>query len=164
MRLRLRPLGAFLLLLALLAACSGEARQQGVVERVYDGDTLRVAGVGKVRMIGVDTPERKNSKRDDYYLRQGISRDRLRGVARAALEFNIAHVQGKTVTLTFDHEQRDRYGRLLAYVTLPDGRLLNRLLVEKGLAAVYRRFDFRLKEDFLQAEWRAQLMRVGLWE
>ncbi|MEJ2700672.1 MAG: thermonuclease family protein, partial [Desulfuromonadales bacterium] len=63
-----------------------------------------------------------------------------------------------------DHDERDRYGRLLAYVVLPDGRMLNRLLLEKGYAAVYRRFDFRLKQDFLRAEADARRRQVGLWQ
>jgi micrococcal nuclease len=67
------------------------------------------------------------------------------------------------VTLTFDHERHDRYGRTLAYVTLADGRLLNRLLLEEGHAIVYRRFDFRLKNDFLAAEERARGKGAGMW-
>jgi micrococcal nuclease len=48
-------------------------------------------------------------------------------------------------------------------VYLLDGRLLNRLLVEQGLAVVYRRFAFRMKEEFLIAESEARQSGVGLW-
>ena len=56
------------------------------------------------------------------------------------------------------------YGRLLAYVYLPDGRLLNRMLLEQGLAAVYRKFTFRMKTDFLTAEQQARQAGIGLWK
>jgi micrococcal nuclease len=152
-------------LLLLLFGTGAEARQlQGKVLWIYDGDTLKVAGVGKVRLLGIDAPEHEDSPRDSYYLEQGIPRQNLRRVAREALRFNIAVVKGRTVRLQTDQEDRDRYGRLLAYVFLPDGRMLNRLLLDKGYAAVYRRFDFRLKEDFLRAEAEARRRHVGLWQ
>jgi micrococcal nuclease len=137
---------------------------RGKVLWIYDGDTIKVAGVGKVRLLGIDAPEHEDSPRDRYYMRQGISRQRLRRIAQEALRFNIERVKGRTVSLQLDHDKRDRYGRLLAYVVLPDGRMLNRLLLEKGYAAVYRRFDFRLKQDFLRAEAEARRRRVGLWQ
>ena len=136
----------------------------GQVSWVYDGDTLEVEGVGKVRLLGIDTPEREDSPRDRYYqTRQPISSERLRAVSRAALKFNIRQAKGKLVTLEFDLQKKDRFGRTLAYVYLPDGTLLNRLLVEQGLAATYRRFDFRLKADFLAAEALARSAGIGLW-
>ncbi len=137
---------------------------EGKVSWVYDGDTVKVLGVGKVRLIGIDTPERKASERDRWFLRQGIPRERLRRVADEVLKFNISTVKGKNVRLTFDHDLRDRHGRILAYVHLPDGRLLNRILLENGYAAVYRRFDFEKKEDFLRTEAEARVKKVGLWE
>jgi micrococcal nuclease len=156
---------ALTLLLLLLVATGTEARQlQGKVLWIYDGDTLKVAKVGKVRLLGIDAPEHEDSPRDGYYIRQGIPRQRLRRIARKALRYNIETVKGRTVRLLTDHDERDRYGRLLAYVVLPDGRMLNRLLLEKGYAAVYRRFDFRLKQDFLRAEADARRRQVGLWQ
>lgn len=151
--------------LALLLLCIPAHSQtlKGKVSWIYDGDTLKVEGVGRVRLIGIDTPEKDASERDRYFHQRGIDEKRLRRISREALDFNIANVKGKMVRLEFDGEKSDRYGRTLAYVTLPDGRLLNRLLLEKGLALVYRRFDFRLKEDFIQEEKRAAQRKLGLW-
>lgn len=159
-----RILFAVLLGLA-LAGCSRaeEPGLRGAVEWIYDGDTIEVKGAGKVRLIGIDTPERDASPRDAYFRKQGVAASTLRRVAAEALRFNIAAAKGRQVLLTTDGDERDRHGRLLAYVTLPDGRLLNRLLIEKGFAAVYRRFDFRMKQDFLQAEGEARQHRRGLW-
>lgn len=161
----LRP--AFLALFLLLAFGCAEADQReaiGTVSWIYDGDTLKIDAIGKVRLIGIDTPEKDGSQRDRYLQKQGISSTALRRIANEALKFNIAEVKGKRVRLQFDDERQDRYGRTLAYVYLPDGTLLNRLLIEKGYAVVYRRFDFKLKENFLRAEAAARSRRAGLWQ
>ena len=140
------------------------ATLQGTVTWVDDGDTIEIEKLGKVRLIGIDTPERENSPRDEFLKRQGVSATRQREIYRIAKAFNIKYVKGQTVSLTFDHPPRDRYGRLLAYVYLPDGRLLNRILLEQGMAVVYRKFTFRMKTDFLAAEEQARLAGVGLWD
>ncbi len=135
----------------------------GKVVWVYDGDTIKVENIGKVRLLGIDTPEWQPSDRDRYFLRQGISESTLRRIATVSREFVQSNVVGKVVVLLTDHEVRDRYGRLLAYVQLPDGRLLNRIMLEEGLAVVYRRFAFTLKSDFIKAEESARNMSRGLW-
>jgi micrococcal nuclease len=148
-----------------LSACAEEqlSGQKGIVTWVYDGDTLAIDPVGKVRLIGIDTPERESSRRDRYLEEKGIPAKKQRQVYQAAKEFNIQHVKGQNVTLSSDDPPRDRHGRLLAYVYLPDGRLLNRVLIEQGLAVVYRRFEFRMKEAFLAAETQARQTQKGLW-
>ncbi|HAD03804.1 MAG TPA: thermonuclease [Desulfuromonas sp.] len=130
---------------------------------VYDGDTIEVTGLGKVRLIGIDVPEETASARDDYFARQGIPDKVLRRTAKQALAYTIGRVKGNSVRLKFDSERRDRHGRILAYVYLLDGRFLNRLLLDEGLAVVYRRFDFRLKKEFLAAEAAAREGRKGMW-
>ncbi len=152
------------LLLALPARASEPmAALLGMVKWIYDGDTLEVEGAGTVRLIGIDVPEKEASHRDRYLADQGISPARQRRASLAAREFNIAQVKGRQVRLVLDEPPRDKYGRLLAYVYLPDGRLLNRLLVEQGMAVVYRRFSFNMKEDFLAAEAKARRNGAGLW-
>ncbi len=137
----------------------------GQVTWVYDGDTLLVEGIGKVRLLGIDTPETKASERDRYYQQQfSIPTKQLRKIARMTKQFNIRQVKGKRVTLITDRQQRDRYGRLLAYVYLPNKRLLNSLLLEKGWASVYRRFNFQQKKTFLATEKTARRARIGLWQ
>lgn len=149
----------------LLPACAEEngSDRQGIVSWVYDGDTIEVSPAGKVRLIGIDTPERQASRRDQYFIERGISAERLRAIYHEAKQHNIRQVKGQKVTLKTDGDLRDRHGRLLAYVLLPDGRNLNRILIEKGLAVVYRKFSFSEKEDFLLAEEQARSNQVGLW-
>jgi micrococcal nuclease len=150
-----------LLLCSVLGAAAGEVR--GRVSWVYDGDTVKIDGVGKVRLLGIDTPEKKASERDKSFRRAGIASKQLRRGAKRATDFLIRTAKGQVVTLTFDQDKKDRYGRTLAYVTLADGRMLNRELLREGLACVYQRFDFRLKDDFLRVEATARGAGRGLW-
>lgn len=155
----------FVTLVALLVLpLASTAAPTGDITWIYDGDTIRVKHFGKVRLIGIDAPEREDSDRDNYYLRQGVTRKQLRRVAAAAHQYLIDAIKGQRVRLEYDQEMFDRHGRLLAYVYLPDGRMLNRVLLEKGYAAVYRKFEFRYKADFLAAEQAARDSGQGLWE
>ncbi|NJC87806.1 MAG: hypothetical protein FIB02_04630 [Desulfuromonas sp.] len=150
------------------AALAGDAPAAltGTVTWVYDADTLEIASHGKVRLLGIDAPEKAGSDRDEKFIKLGIARKHLRPVHGAGLAWCLRNVKGQQVTLTFDttqKERRDRHGRLLAYIYLPDGRLLNRLLLEQGLVIVYRRFPIDLKQDFLSAETEAKHRGLGLW-
>jgi len=151
-----------------LLLCTGPAAASnliGTVQWVYDGDTLLVEGVGKVRLLGIDTPETEESSRDRYYREQfKFGPQLLRQIAGKSKAFNIAQVKGQLVRCETDREERDQYHRLLAYVYLPDGQLLNRLLLEKGLAVVFRRYEFSLKKAFFAAEKRARDAKVGIWQ
>jgi micrococcal nuclease len=95
------------------------------VERVVDGDTF-VADVGgrreRVRVIGVDTPETVAPGRP------------VQPYGREASAFAEKELAGASVRLAGDVEPRDRYGRLLAYVWLPDGTFWNALLAAEGYA------------------------------
>ncbi len=159
--MRLFPLLLALLLCSSLAC----AERNGRVSWVYDGDTLLVEGVGKVRLLGIDAPEFKGSQRDLFYLRNfGIPPERLRRIARLATKFNIRQAKGKRLRLESERQERDRHGRLLAYAYLPDGRLLNLLLLKNGLATVFRRYDFASKDRFLAEEAAARTAKAGLWQ
>ncbi len=162
--LRLIPC-IILLLLPMAVACNGQQNEmRGQVSWIHDGDTLEVRGLGKVRLLGIDCPEMEGTSRDRFYRDNfNIPSSTLRRTARAALDYNIEQVKGQQVRLQFDGSHRDRYGRLLAYVILPDGRCLNRLLLEKGLATVYRKFDFSRKDDFFAAEQKARRSGLGMW-
>jgi micrococcal nuclease len=95
------------------------------VLRVVDGDTIEVeldgGEVEDVRYIGVDTPE------------SVAPGEPVECFGKRASAFNERLVGGRTVTLRFDRERRDRYGRLLAYV-YAGSRLVNAELVREGYA------------------------------
>jgi len=161
----LRQFPILLALLLLLASTSSAAKLTGQVTWIYDGDTLKIENIGTVRLIGIDTPESKASPRDRFYTkRYPISKKKLRKIASQAKHYNINNAKGKRVKLELDHTHRDKYDRLLAYVYLPNGKMLNRVLLKKGLATVFRRYDFQYKKDFLKIEKKARKNKRGLWE
>ncbi|MGC9519987.1 MAG: thermonuclease family protein [Desulfuromonadaceae bacterium] len=140
---------------------------QGRVAWIYDGDTIRVDGLGDVRLLGIDAPEKKGGYRDRDFLRLGAdSPATLRRSGRDTLHCLIRTLKGQHVRLEPDQEQplRDKYGRLLAYVWLEDGSMLNRTLLREGRVRVYRYFDFDRKEEFLRLEREAIRAGRGLWE
>ena len=161
----LKQFSLLLALILFLASASPAAKLTGRVAWIYDGDTLKVEGIGKVRLLGIDTPEIQASSKDQFYINKfHINEKKLREISSQAKKYNIYKVKGKLVSLELDQTHRDKYDRLLAYVYLPDGRMLNRVLLEKGLATVFRRYNFLYKTDFLATEKKAQINRLGLWE
>jgi micrococcal nuclease len=121
------------------------------VERVIDGDTLLLAHIGRVRLIGVDTPE---------------SVDPRRPVQKFALEaaaFLRQKVGGRDVRLEYDVERYDRYKRTLAYVFLPDGTFVNEEIIREGYGFAYTNFPFRYVDRFRALEKEARELRRGLW-
>ena len=97
------------------------------VIRVIDGDTLKINYNGKeesVRLIGVDTPE---SVHPDA--------EKNTEIGKKASEFSKNYLEGKEITLEFDIQERDKYGRLLAYVYL-NGIMYNKTLLEEGYAKI----------------------------
>ena len=157
-------IGALLLCILLQPTLAAAEALSGRVKWIYDGDTIEVADIGTVRLLGIDAPEYKPSQRDRYYQRWGIAPATLRRINQEGKAYLIEFVKGESVVLKAEKKKRDRYDRLLAYVYLPDGRLLNRLLLERGYAVVYRRFDFEKKSDFLTTEKLSRNNRQGLWQ
>jgi micrococcal nuclease len=126
------------------------------VTRFVDGDTIAVDMNGheeKVRFIGVDTPEthKPNTPVQCY------------GPAAAAYTKN--SIGSQPVRLVADElsSNRDRYDRLLRYVYLPDGRLLNEMLIANGFGFYYPYFPFTKAQEFNGAELAAQARKAGLW-
>ena len=126
-----------LLITALAVGCGdallGEGGSTGApgtgrVVRVVDGDTIHVrlpdGTKEKVRYIGVDTPESVKPNTP------------VQCFAKAASARNAELVEDERVELRTDVEERDRYGRLLAYVyRVRDGAFVNAALVREGYAA-----------------------------
>lgn len=137
-------------LLSALVATATPAEAQRV-RQVFDGDTISVANVGVVRLIGVDAPEKHGSYRASEPF------------GDAAADFLRALLLGKDVRLEFDGPRTDPYKRTLAYVVLADGRLANLEIIRAGWAETYRRFTFVRKPDFLAAERDAKAARRGMW-
>ena len=149
-------LATLLALLPALVSCQDGSFLAVKVVSVVDGDTIQVCCIGwkreKVRYIGVNTPETKHPTKGVEYF------------GKEASEANRKLVDGKTVRLEFDVEQRDRYGRLLAYVFLKDGTFVNAWLVKWGYAQVMTVLPNVKHQDlFLKLQREAREARRGLW-
>lgn len=135
-------------------ATSRGDRLSADVLRVVDGDTIEVDVDGRtedVRYIGVDTPES---------VKPGTP---VQCFAKQASEFNRDLVEDEQVTLVFDRELRDVYGRLLAYVYV--GReFVNGKLVQGGFARTLEIAPNTAKAGVLsRLERSASIAGRGLW-
>lgn len=148
----------FLLLVAWLVTKDDE-RESNVdlvrVDRVVDGDTAKVWIDGKdeyVRYIGIDTPE---SVRPDHP---------VECYGEEAKRFNERLLdRSSQVTLEFDEEERDRHGRLLAYV-YSGSTLLQAELLKGGYATTLEVPPNTSKaKEFGQLEDEAREAGRGLW-
>lgn len=148
------------------AGSGGCAGDEVLVERVIDGDTLRLASGERVRLIGIDTPEMHESEklyRDSR--RSGQDAKTIQALGRRSYAFTKKLVEGKTVRLEFDVEKRDKYDRLLAYVYLPDGTFVNAEIIKQGYASVMT-YPPNVKhtDEFLRLYRQARDNKVGLWK
>jgi len=144
---RLLPAGAVLFGCSPPASC-GPA--EGVVRRAIDGDTVELSNGERVRYLLVDTPEITSGKNACF--------------GAEALAFNKNLVEGRAVTLEYGPSCRDRYDRLLAYVTV-DGLDVNAELVAAGYACVLYippSGEDRV-DEFRALEREAQASDSGLW-
>lgn len=121
------------------------------IERVIDGDTVVGARLGRIRYIGINTPE------------LDAPDPAVREMARQAARVNRDLVEGRTVRLALDVQERDRYGRLLAYVWA-DGTFVNAHLVSEGYAQTMTvPPNVRYASLFLRLEREARAARRGFW-
>lgn len=127
------------------------------VEKVVDGDTIRISCNGtstRVRLVGINAPE---SVKEDAPVECG---------GPEASTYLHSLLDSQQVFLSADPAQgvRDKYGRLLAYLWTPDGTLVNKSIVEQGLAeATGYGKSFAYSEDFTAAADQARKSKAGRW-
>lgn len=133
-------------------------REDGKVEviSVIDGDTIKVSlkGVARpVRLIGIDAPEVKSpySEEECYGLEATEYLEHLLSDSEVLLEWDE------------DLPKKDKYGRMLNYVYLPEGEFVNAKMIEEGYAFFYKKESFDKEEMFLRLESKAIKERKGLW-
>ncbi len=120
--------------------------------RVHDGDTVSVIinrKKEKVRLIGIDAPE----------LRQRpwgtISKKHLN---------KIFEDSGWSVAIELDIDQRDKYGRLLAYIWTRDGKMVNLEMIKGGHAVLYTiPPNVKHADEFREAQRTARENRLNIW-
>jgi micrococcal nuclease len=122
-----------------------------LVRSVVDGDTIDVATVGRVRLLGIDAPE------------VGHGSDTSAPFGREARERLTQLVLHRWVRLEQEGVTRDVYSRHLAYVLTEDGVCVNAALVRDGLARVSARLPLTRLQELQRAEADAQAFRRGMW-
>ncbi len=158
------------------------------VAKVSDGDTIRCrfpypvsreVKTYSVRLIGIDAPETGVRKRNtakqaeeiEETLGRFYGRERevsKREVARMGLEakFFVERLLQRVyvVTVETDVETRDRYGRVLGYVWLPDGKMLNEEIICSGYALPLTvPPNVKYRDRFLKCFKKALREKRGLW-
>lgn len=140
-----------LLFLALIGLAPSQ-KSKHYVKFVYDGDTILTETDQKVRYLGIDAPE------------VGHGTEKSEFMALAAREENIRILGKGKVLLEFDQVKEDQYGRLLAYVYLESGEMVNALLIRKGLAHVsIKRPNLKYFRNFRQLQRMAMKEKIGIW-
>ncbi len=143
-----------ILFLLLIPFYLNAAEQPAIITKVVDGDTVYLSFSGteeKIRIVGIDTPEIVASNRPVGCFGQEASDQ-----ARKLLPL------GSSVVLVHSNE-RDKYDRLLGYITLSDDTDFGLQMIQDGYAYAYRSFDHERKSKYIAAESRARLNKIGLW-
>ncbi len=127
------------------------------VTRVVDGDTFWIDNGSekglKIRLIGVDAPESRNTGRKEKAFYGTEASGYLSGL-----------IGGKRVRLEYDIDRFDRYGRTLAYVFLENGTFVNAVMVKNGYAMVMTvPPNVKYAETFLNLMRKARSQKKGLW-
>lgn len=135
----------------------GDSVQYLEVDRIVDGDTFWAFDSHKkeykIRLIGVDAPETRNTgrKKIGYYGQQ-------------SKEFLTKLISCKKVRLVYDIDKTDQYNRTLAYVYLSDDTFVNAELIKQGFAVVMTiPPNVRYADRFVKLERRARKNKKGLW-
>ncbi len=136
---------ALSILLSIYLVILGCSEKQQRKPKVIDGDTFVMPSGEKVRLLGIDTPE----KGEPYAERATNLLEKL--------------IDDGKIKLKYDKQKYDKYGRLLAYVYV-DTILVNRVLLDSGLAVAY--FFHRNSahfNDFVKAQKSARLKSINIW-
>ena len=126
------------------------------VVQFSDGDTIQIDMNGKtekVRLLGVDTPETNDPRKS------------VQCYGQAASAFTKQLIGTNSVRIASDplNANRDRYSRLLRYVYLPDGTLVNAEIIKQGYGFAYLNFPFTKSDEFRKHEIAAKEAGKGLW-
>lgn len=127
---------------------------------VVDGDTIDIAlhpadpNLTRIRLLGVDTPETKHPRMPVQYFGPESSR------------YVTSVCLNRTVIIALDpvSDIRGYYGRLLAYIQLDDGSILQERLLTLGFAYADTRFPYSHKAHYIELERMARTSGTGLWQ
>ena len=124
---------------------SENGKSELTINEVIDGDTFVLSDASRVRLIGVDTPE----KGQPYY--------------REATLFAESLLTGAVIRIEYDEEPYDDYGRRLVYL-FADSIFYNELIIEQGMASVYLfPHNRKFAETLITAQKSSRRNKAGIW-
>ena len=135
-------------------------QQSFPVLAIIDGDTLDVgwpdgdSSFTRIRLLGIDTPETRHPTAGVMYF------------GPEATDFTRSMIDGSRVTVLLDTvgDQRDMYGRLLAYIQMEDGRILNEEIIRRGFGYADLRFEHSQSDLYEGLMEEAIASQAGLWK
>ncbi|HLO54360.1 MAG TPA: thermonuclease family protein [Saprospiraceae bacterium] len=127
------------------------------IKKLVDGDTFWLDdgcdGV-KVRLIGIDAPESRNMFGTIHQEPYG----------KEASAFMEQLVIGKSISVKFDVDSLDQYGRTLAYCFTDDGIFINKKMIEEGMAMIMTVVpNVKYQDVFYEAQFKARESKKGMW-
>ena len=146
------------------------AQQKTIVTRIIDGDVIQVLYGGverRIRLIGIDAPESRIDRKalKDANMSEHDIETIVEMGAKAKAYVNGLIKRGDFITIEFDVKKMDRYGRLLCYVYLSNGKMLNEEIVKAGYANIEAiPPNVKHKDRFLNAFNYAEETKGGLWD
>ena len=135
----------------------------GTVKDAVDGDTVHLTDGRTIRVLAVDTPEMHDPQKRDAHGKYIVECGAVEASAYAHRELD-----GQRVRVQGDptQDEKDRYGRPLAYLIFPDGRNYSVMVAGAGWAHAYAFHKSNPPEayaDVKAAEMRAAQARIGIW-
>lgn len=126
-------------------AAKNAEREKTIVTNVIDGDTIVISGGERIRLLGIDAPEK-----GEFYYKE----------SKARLE---QLIENKEVSLEKEGENKDKYDRLLRYVFVDDTNI-NMQMVEEGYAICYFYGKSKYQESCKSLEEKAMNDKTGRWQ
>ena len=134
-----------ILFYSLLVSSSIAVKLTGKVIRVLDGDTIEILVQKKpirIRLADIDCPEKDQP------------------FGQVAKQFVLKIAAHKSVTV--ESKTKDRYGRIIGEIFLPNGDSLNQMLLRKGYAWHYKKYS--KDKSLAELETQAHRKKIGLWQ
>ena len=122
-----------------------------LVRAVIDGNTIDVATLGRVRLLGIEAP------------RIGRGSDTSAPLGREARQRLASLVLHRWIRLEYEGAAKNASSHRLAYVTTEDGQFVNAVLVREGLARVAAHGPLTRLSELQRAEAEARASRSGMW-
>ncbi len=160
------PLLAGAAIYQVVTQATAQKVQTAKVTRIVDGDTVYLEGFTKsFRLIGIDTPESKrNARAKDIAARTGRDLELIVAEGKRASAYTKTLLENKTITIEWDVQRIDRYGRNLAYLIL-NGKNSSVEIARAGYAdPLTIPPNVKYADKILAASRDAREAKRGLWQ